>query len=84
LWVNRVILVVGRLLTVFPWKRTSSGSVAMSQIPIADIRQTTAMGIAPSFAGQTKEEAPPSCQLTACQGFPTSKANKTLPGRPPH
>ena len=29
--VNRVILVVGRLLPVFPWKRTSSGSVAMSQ-----------------------------------------------------
>jgi len=31
IWVNRVILVVGRLLPVFPWKRTSSGSVAMSQ-----------------------------------------------------
>ena len=30
-WVNRVILVVARLLPVFPWKRTSSGSVAMSQ-----------------------------------------------------
>src|SRR5437773_2997091 len=30
-WVNRVILVVGRLLPVFPWKRTSSGPVAMSQ-----------------------------------------------------
>src|SRR5207302_5350189 len=25
---NRVILVVGRLLPVFPWKRTSSGPVA--------------------------------------------------------
>jgi hypothetical protein len=23
MWVNRVILVVGRLLPVFPWKRTS-------------------------------------------------------------
>ena len=31
IWVNRVILVVGRLLPVFPWKRTSSGPVAMSQ-----------------------------------------------------
>ena len=30
-WVIRVILVVGRLLPVFPWKRTSSGPVAMSQ-----------------------------------------------------
>jgi len=30
-WANRVILVVGRLLPVFPWKRTSSGSVAISQ-----------------------------------------------------
>ena len=30
-WVNRVILVVGRLLPVFPWKRTSLGPVAMSQ-----------------------------------------------------
>jgi hypothetical protein len=29
--VNRVILVVGRLLPVLPWKRTSSGPVAMSQ-----------------------------------------------------
>jgi hypothetical protein len=29
--VNRVILPVGRLLPVFPWKRTSSGPVAMSQ-----------------------------------------------------
>jgi hypothetical protein len=26
----------------------------------------------------------PPYQLTAYQGFPTSKANKTLPGRPPH
>jgi hypothetical protein len=31
LWVNRVILVVGRLLPVLPWKRTLSGSVAMSE-----------------------------------------------------
>ena len=30
-WVNRVISVVGQLLPVFPWKRTSSGPVAMSQ-----------------------------------------------------
>jgi hypothetical protein len=30
-WVNHVILVVSRLLPVFPWKRTSSGLVAMSQ-----------------------------------------------------
>src|SRR5206468_7718963 len=29
--VIRVIVVVGRLLPVFPWKRTSSGPVAMSQ-----------------------------------------------------
>ena len=28
---NRVILAVARLLPVFPWKRTSSGPVAMSQ-----------------------------------------------------
>jgi len=30
-WVHRVILVVGRSLPVFPWKRTLSGSVAMSE-----------------------------------------------------
>ena len=29
--VNRVILADGRLLPVFPWKRTSLGPVAMSQ-----------------------------------------------------
>jgi hypothetical protein len=29
--VNRVILVVGRLLPVLLWKRTLSGSVAMSE-----------------------------------------------------
>jgi hypothetical protein len=29
--VSRVILVVGRLLPVFPWKWTSSGPIAMSQ-----------------------------------------------------
>src|SRR5437763_15636535 len=37
-WVNRVILVVGRLLPVFPWKRTWSGPVAMfSEVPQAHI-----------------------------------------------
>ena len=30
-WVNRVTLAVGRLLPVFPCKRTSSGPVSMSQ-----------------------------------------------------
>jgi hypothetical protein len=30
-WVNRVILVGGRLLPAYPWKRTLSGSVAISQ-----------------------------------------------------
>jgi len=47
LWVNRVVLVVGRLLPVFPWKRTSSGPVSISQNVLILLQESF-------WGGQTK------------------------------
>ena len=53
----------------------------MSQMPIADIRQTTAMGIAPSFAGQTKEEAPPILPTYCLSGIPDFEGQQDVAGQ---